>query len=105
MLFVAGLSNVRNRFWVHIRCWFDILKLKALNREPLCIYSSINISKCFVWLLKKISQIKKTKNILLCAYRPLSAVMLSSEAASQVGGKICIIFFMGIIRTLSEHRS
>ena len=29
MLFDAGLSIVRNRFWVHIRCRFDILKYCA----------------------------------------------------------------------------
>ena len=29
MLFDAGLSIVRYRFWVHIRCRFDILKCRA----------------------------------------------------------------------------
>ena len=29
MLFDAGLSIVRNRFWVHIQCRFDILKYRA----------------------------------------------------------------------------
>ena len=29
MLFDAGLSIVRNRFWVHIRCRLDILKYRA----------------------------------------------------------------------------
>ena len=29
MLFDAGLSIVCNRFWVHIWCWFDILKYRA----------------------------------------------------------------------------
>ena len=29
MLFVPGLSIVRNRFWVHIRWRFDILKYRA----------------------------------------------------------------------------
>ena len=29
MLFDAGSSIFRNRFWVHIRCQFDILKYRA----------------------------------------------------------------------------
>ena len=33
MLFDAGLSIVRNRFWVHIRCRFDILKYRAALLE------------------------------------------------------------------------
>ena len=29
MIFDAGLSIFRNRFWVHIRCQFDLLKYRA----------------------------------------------------------------------------
>ena len=40
--------------------------------------------------------IKNTKNILLCAYWPSSATVLSSEAASREEGKICFFFSIAI---------
>ena len=42
----------------------------------------------------KILQLKKQQNMLLCAYWPLSATMLTSEAANQEEDKICIFFFV-----------
>ena len=53
----------------------------------------------------KILQLKRPKNILLCAYWPLSDAMLSSEVANQEEDKICFFFFIAIIRTLFVHRS
>ena len=40
--------------------------------------------------------IKKTKNILLCAYWPLSDAMLSSKVANQEEDKIRFFFFIAI---------
>ena len=51
----------------------------------------------------KILQLKGQKNILLCAYWPLHAAMLSSETAIQEEDKICSLFFIAILRTLSVH--
>ena len=42
----------------------------------------------------KILQLKKQQNMLLCAYWPLSATMLTSEAANQEEDKICFFFFI-----------
>ena len=52
----------------------------------------------------KILQLKTPKNILLCAYRPLSDAMLSSEVVNQEEDKICFFFFIAIMRTLSVPR-
>ena len=45
----------------------------------------------------KILQLKKTKYVLLCAYLPLSAAMLLSEATNQEEDKLCFFFFIAII--------
>ena len=55
---------------------------------------------CMVFATK-ILQLKKQKNILLCAYWPLSAALLSSKAANHKEDKIRFFFFVAIIRTLS----
>ena len=41
----------------------------------------------------KILQLKKTKYVLLCAYWPLSAAMLLSEATNQEEDKLCFFLF------------
>ena len=45
------------------------------------------------------SSLKKQKIILLCAYWPLNAAMLPSDAENQEEDKICFLFFIAIIWT------
>ena len=73
---------------IHSKLLHTWVQLKLLNG----LYGVLNINIA----------IKKTKNILLCVYRPLSAAMLSSETVNQEQDKICFFFFIAIIRTLPE---
>ena len=65
-----------------------------------CIHEFNQIFKMFCMVLcveTKILQLKRQKNILLCACWPLNAAMLSSETANQEEDKICFFFFIEII--------
>ena len=57
MLFDAGLSIVRYRFWAHIRCRFNMLKYHAALVLTLCAvrvfltpkHCSVSVTQCLLW--------------------------------------------------------